>query len=831
MHWDVRKPAARGTDESDGASTDAERLVGREAELRQLEALATQHRLVTVTGVRGIGKSTVVRALLGVLQADPLRPFEHAVRIAAGGVTDVGDLAAEVARALGADDVVRAIGARKVLVAIDDVEALLEADRGGVRALFDRWLGGTEGLHLVVLSRELVGSLFEASEHELRMGALSVAASRELFLSVAGENARATEGGSEALTTLLEWLGGHPLAVRLVATEARSWPVEALLHRLEAMEDAEPPASGKPEEPLRTVFEPTLAKRLSVALSFAMERLEEWDATASELFAWLSLFPRGLPVALAPGLFGEAAWDAAALLAGRHLAIDGDEADRITLRPSLTHFARTQQQKLSPSRRSSLARRTAAALAGQLAATAARTRPEETLRARTWIARDEAALAELVGLFEELPWGTEQEAQSDATSLARALRCYVELALSAGRARGGEGLVRRAHALVVAHGGERAIVDAAWAAARVHERIDRLAEAEAEYRRADAVLASLAQPADEEQRLAIAEALATIAARSERWSEAEAILLELCVRHEARHDLGGQARAHRALGDLARRRGRPEAAERGYRRAVPLFRGILDGQAEAEALLALGETLRGYRASAAELALRDAADAAKAAGERSLQANALATLGEVLAQQEGKQGDAAAVLAECLGIVRELGDALGEATALSALADALLSADEPVEAFLRARDALAIRRRLGDSAGIATSYGLLSRAALAYGAAGRAVVLAGQAHRIRAAMSDRAGEILALQEVARALGALGRADAESAAMLVAWNAAIAIAHPFAAHMARATGLPTPPEGLLLEAQVTLTAALSDCEAELYEGGHDAEAPLRSDEEN
>src|SRR6266545_1418344 len=131
-------------------------LIGREAELAAVTALATEHRLVSLVGAGGIGKTRlgleVARHLLprfpdGVFVAElgPLSSAElvPATVASALGITHVADTASR-------EGVARAVGTRKLLLVIDNCEHVIEAAAGMAEAL----LRASPGVSLVATSRE-----------------------------------------------------------------------------------------------------------------------------------------------------------------------------------------------------------------------------------------------------------------------------------------------------------------------------------------------------------------------------------------------------------------------------------------------------------------------------------------------------------------------------------------------------------------------------------------------------------------------------------------------------------------------------------------------------
>src|SRR6266567_391993 len=108
-------------------------LIGREAELRAVTALATAHRLVSLVGAGGIGKTRlgleVARHLLprfpdGVFVAE-LGPLSSPELVPATVATALG--LTPVAGTVSLEGVAGAVGTKKLLLVIDNCEHLIEA--------------------------------------------------------------------------------------------------------------------------------------------------------------------------------------------------------------------------------------------------------------------------------------------------------------------------------------------------------------------------------------------------------------------------------------------------------------------------------------------------------------------------------------------------------------------------------------------------------------------------------------------------------------------------------------------------------------------------------
>ena len=108
-------------------------LIGREAELGAVTALATEHRMVSLVGAGGIGKTRlgleVARRLLprfpdGVFLAE-LGPVSRPELVLATVASALGIM--HVAGTVSQEGVARAVGTRKILLVIDNCEHVIEA--------------------------------------------------------------------------------------------------------------------------------------------------------------------------------------------------------------------------------------------------------------------------------------------------------------------------------------------------------------------------------------------------------------------------------------------------------------------------------------------------------------------------------------------------------------------------------------------------------------------------------------------------------------------------------------------------------------------------------
>src|SRR6267142_2156473 len=223
-------------------------LIGREAELEAGAALVTEHRLVSLVGAGGIGKTR-----LGLEVARHLLPrFPDGVFVAELGPLSSPELVpATVASALGLthvagdvspEHVAGAVGAKKLLLVIDNCEHVIEAATGMAEAL----LRASPGTALLATSRE---PLRVSGEYVYRVPPLDVPAEDNrdmedvcrhgavrLFVSRAhaAEPRYVAEGRVAAATAAIcRRLDGIPLAIELAATRVVGFGVDGVAARLD----------------------------------------------------------------------------------------------------------------------------------------------------------------------------------------------------------------------------------------------------------------------------------------------------------------------------------------------------------------------------------------------------------------------------------------------------------------------------------------------------------------------------------------------------------------------------------------------------------------------
>ncbi|MEC3958037.1 BTAD domain-containing putative transcriptional regulator [Nocardia sp. CDC153] len=206
-------------------------LVGREREVAAVSALLRGHRVVSIVGPGGLGKTRLAHTVGAAAEQRSVYLVELA------SVTSDAAVAAEVAGALGAGELVPGGGtatmvagiARKLdagsLLILDNCEQVL----AGAAELVSALVSLTRDLRVLVTSRAPLGLSSEAV-HQLP--ALGADAAAELFAQRARAVRPDVELPAEPVAKLCAALDGLPLAVELAAARVRVMSVAEMSQRL-----------------------------------------------------------------------------------------------------------------------------------------------------------------------------------------------------------------------------------------------------------------------------------------------------------------------------------------------------------------------------------------------------------------------------------------------------------------------------------------------------------------------------------------------------------------------------------------------------------------------
>jgi predicted ATPase len=200
-------------------------FVGRDVAVKELCELVRAHRLVTLTGVGGVGKTRLAVQVAAELVSE-FPDGVWLVELAPVGEPDA--LADVVATVLGVTpqagvsmsaSLIQALSGRRLLVVLDNCEHLLDAAAELVEAFLTR----TAGVRVVTTSREI---LRLGAEHVWSVPSLgfrdgiesaAVALFVERAQAVSPSFGLGDEADSEAVTEICHRLDGIPLAIELAA--------------------------------------------------------------------------------------------------------------------------------------------------------------------------------------------------------------------------------------------------------------------------------------------------------------------------------------------------------------------------------------------------------------------------------------------------------------------------------------------------------------------------------------------------------------------------------------------------------------------------------------
>ncbi len=216
-------------------------LIGRTRELGEIDRLLSDVRLVTLTGLGGIGKSSIASELVRLRSARGARAVVAPMEVA--GATDA---VARIADAMAIPDspgiareeaVLEALVAQPTLLVLDGLPP--DCDIGVVRSLLIR----SERTEVLITSRQAVRIAGEKEYPIQPLGlpadaslvALRAAPGTQLFLREAERvGTSVADADAQAVWDICARTGGIPLALELAATSTRVMSPAALARKLRA---------------------------------------------------------------------------------------------------------------------------------------------------------------------------------------------------------------------------------------------------------------------------------------------------------------------------------------------------------------------------------------------------------------------------------------------------------------------------------------------------------------------------------------------------------------------------------------------------------------------
>jgi len=212
-------------------SAESAPLIGRDRELHELRRLTAEHRLTTIVGPGGIGKT---RLAIATAHAQSAAYADGAWLIELVGLRSPADLASQAAQALGiqlqgrrpaTDELCERLRDQSAFLVLDNCEHVIDEAAAFVQAL----LQGTRGVRVLATSQE---PLRLGAEHLLRVDALEIPArgtpaseaARSGAVALFRDRVRAGnprfdvhEGNVATIIDICSELDGSPLAIELAA--------------------------------------------------------------------------------------------------------------------------------------------------------------------------------------------------------------------------------------------------------------------------------------------------------------------------------------------------------------------------------------------------------------------------------------------------------------------------------------------------------------------------------------------------------------------------------------------------------------------------------------
>lgn len=295
-------------------------FVGREAEVAELLSLLRQHRVLTVVGSAGIGKTRLAVEVAKRSRRVDVRTVEL------GRLTRADQVVQAFAETVGVYEragvslrtaVLRELGQRRTLLLVDNCEHLVEECCDVVDAV----LSSCPNVQVLATSREALGA---AGEVVFPLHGMATDAVR-LFVERAG-----AVDDLDVVAGICARLDGVPLAVELAAKLSRSVPPGELVHRLDHRLDL-----------LSDSGEQARHRSLREAISWSHDLL---TPSEQRLFRRLALLPGGFGLEIAEVVHGGPVAEPLLALQAKSLVAPENDG-RFRMLESIRIFARERLEE------------------------------------------------------------------------------------------------------------------------------------------------------------------------------------------------------------------------------------------------------------------------------------------------------------------------------------------------------------------------------------------------------------------------------------------------------------------------------------------------------
>lgn len=619
-----------------------EHFTGRERELHDVVGSVLDHKLTTVLGIGGMGKSELCReagrwfARRGLFPGGiwfvPLGALNKA---ADALITIAADLKFDPAQAQNVAALARMLP-RDSLLILDELDSLVNEDRAATRELVETLRDHGEA-RLLFSSRYATG----AQGGLISLTRLLPPADRHLFLALAQQRVQSIDGTGAELAEVLSFLDGVPRAIVHAAAQMNSPELHWLLKDLRASKEEILNDPTIPEEEL------TDSDSVLVTLNSSYRRLQKHSADAAEFFPYLALFPAGISERGLREIFGERAKLIRPIL----------ERAMAEITPPLGYWYLP-----APVRSFALRRMPPDALAEiGPRAVAFYSHCVDELVALITSGKDEIGAAIITFEFPNievfLEWGYEHETAKSPGPLV----CYSARITS---------MLRNYVTLTSRHREYRALLERAFKAA---QRVkDGLGEAQC------------------------VECLGNVARMQDRYEDALGFYEQALPIFRQIGDRLGEAECIHSLGNVALVRDRQEDARQYYNDALQVFREICSRMGEANCIHSLGDlALRQSRHEDARTSYSEALEIHREIGDRLGEGICIHSLGSVAGARNCRE-EASVAYDDALRIFRQIGYRLGEANTVFALGVLLLQSADPNKGLMCLIEAAGIYAAIGN---------------------------------------------------------------------------------------------------------------------------------------